>query len=127
MKSASSSDPVRRLKEILGEVARIRRYVRGMDEGAYAADEKTQDAVQRCLERMSEAARKIGPALDERYPDVEFPKLRRLGSVLRHDYDQVDIALIWKTLRDRLGTLERACRAEIARRTRGRRTSRVRG
>ena len=110
----SSRDPVRRLREILDNVGRIRRYIAGLDAGDYAGDDKTQDAVQRCLERMSEAARKIGSALDEKYPEVEFPKLRRLGSVLRHDYDRVDIDLVWKTLQARLDRLERACRAEIA-------------
>lgn len=116
----SSRDAARRLREILDNIARIRRYIADLDADDYADDEKTQDAVQRCLERISEAARKIGPALDNKYPEVEFPKLRRLGSVLRHDYDQVDIDLIWKTLHARLDRLEDACKAELGKQTRSR-------
>ena len=112
-KSVSSKDTGRRLHEILDNIARIRRYIVDMDSDRYAADERTQDAVQRCLERMSEAARKIGPVLDDKYPGVEFSKLRQLGSVLRHDYDQVDIDLIWKTLQTRLDQIEDACNSEL--------------
>jgi uncharacterized protein with HEPN domain len=109
----SSRDAPRRLREIIENIGRIQRYIADMDADTYEKDDKTQNAVQRCLERMSEAARKIGPVLDDKYPEVEFPKLRRLGSVLRHDYDQVDIDLVWKTLHTRLDRLDAACRAEL--------------
>ncbi|HUH84263.1 MAG TPA: HepT-like ribonuclease domain-containing protein [Stellaceae bacterium] len=83
------------------------------DARRFWSDEKTQDAVERCLEHICEAARKLGDQLDPRYPTVEFPKLRQLGSVLRHDYDNVDPVLLWRMLRDRLDPLEEACRREL--------------
>jgi len=113
-KSVSSSDPTRRLRDILANIDRVRRHVRGMTARHFASDEKTQDAVERCLQRMSEAARKIGDRLDAKYPAVEFPKLRQLGSVLRHDYDDVDAELLWRTVTERLDALENACRQEMA-------------
>lgn len=109
-----SRDTPRRLRDILANIDRIRRHVRGMTAQRFATDEKTQDAVERCLLRISEAARKLSDALDEKYPAVEFPKLRQLGSVLRHDYDEVDAELLWRTLTDRLAVLESACRRELA-------------
>jgi uncharacterized protein with HEPN domain len=109
----SSSDPSRRLRDILATIGRIRRHVGRLSEKRFLTDEKTQDAVERCLERICEAARKLGDQLDARYPEVEFPKLRQLGSVLRHDYDDADPVLLWRTLRDRLDPLEEACRREL--------------
>jgi uncharacterized protein with HEPN domain len=67
-----------------------------------------------CLERISEAARKIGDRLDAKYPAVEFRKLRQLGSVLRHDYDDFSADLLWVSLIERLDVLEEACRRELA-------------
>jgi len=113
-KSVSSSDPTRRLRDILANIDRIRRHVRGMTAQRFASDEKTQDAVERCLLRISEAARKIGDRLDEKYPEVAFPKLRQIGSVLRHDYDDVDAELLWRTVTERLDALESACRQDRA-------------
>lgn len=109
----SSEDPQRRLRDMIETIERIRRHVRGFTAQRFAADEKTQDAVERCLERLSEAARKLGDALDAKYPEVEFNKLRRLGSVLRHDYDEVDATLTWRTVVHRLDALEAACRKEL--------------
>jgi uncharacterized protein with HEPN domain len=79
----------------------------------FIEDEKTQDAVERCLERITEAARKIGSRLDTKYPDVEFHKLRQFGSVLRHDYGGVDTDLVWAAATQRLVLLERAISQEL--------------
>lgn len=109
----SSSDPSRRLRDILANIDRIRRHLHKMTAVRFAADEKTQDAVERCLERICEAARKLGDSLDARYPEVEFPKLRQLGSVLRHDCGDVDTDILWRTVTERLDPLEAACRKEL--------------
>jgi len=98
---------------MLETIERIRRHTRGFTAQRFAADEKTQDAVERCLARLSEAARKLGDALDAKYPEVEFHKLRQLGSVLRHDYDEFDPIMIWRTIAQRLDRLEAACRKEL--------------
>jgi uncharacterized protein with HEPN domain len=107
-------DRARRLRDILANVARLRRHTSGMTADRFLSDEKTQDAVERCLERISEAARKIGDGLDAKYPVVEFHKLRQLGSVLRHDYDDFSADLLWGSLTERLDILEDACRRELA-------------
>jgi uncharacterized protein with HEPN domain len=108
-----SSDPAKRLQDILDNIARIRAHLGRMTAKRFFADAKTQDAVERCLERISEAARKIGDVLDRRYPEVEFPKLRQFGSLLRHNYDGVDDDLIWQAVKERLDPLEAACRQEL--------------
>jgi uncharacterized protein with HEPN domain len=112
-KSVSSSDPAWRLRGILDNLSRIRSYMQGIDAQKFVADHKTQDAVERCLERICEAARKLGDILDAKYPEVEFPKLRQLGSVLRHDYDDIDTDMLWRSVTERLDPLERACRREL--------------
>lgn len=112
-KSVSSSDPEQRLRDILDNVSRIRSYLQGIAAPQFAADRKTQDAVERCLERICEAARKLGDALDAKYPEAEFPKLRQLGSVLRHDYDYIDSDMLWRSVTERLDPLEQACHCEL--------------
>ncbi len=95
-----SSDRARRLRDILANVARIRRHTSGMTADRFLSDEK--------------AARKIGDGLDAKYPAVEFHKLRQVGSVLRHDYDDFSADLLWGSLTSRLDILEDACRRELA-------------
>jgi uncharacterized protein with HEPN domain len=108
-----SNDEGLRFRDILDNIARIRRHLAGMTFDQFIEDEKTQDAVERCLERITEAALKIGDRLDMKYPDVEFHKLRQFGSVLGHDYGGVDTDLVWAAATQRLGLLERAITQEL--------------
>ncbi|MEQ8281817.1 MAG: DUF86 domain-containing protein [Parvibaculum sp.] len=109
----SSSDPMKRIADILEQVARIESHLAGQDLETFRVNTLAQDAVERCLERICEAARKIGDMLDERYPKVDFPNLRRFGSILRHDYGDVDVEIIWQVTVARLPLLKAACRAEL--------------
>ena len=60
-----------------------------MGREGYLADAKTQDAVERCFQRISEAAVKLGDDADARYPEIPWRDIRRFGNVLRHEYDAV--------------------------------------
>ena len=51
-----SEKPARRLQDIIENGQAIQRYVAGMDLSAFEKDQKTYDAVERCLERIREAA-----------------------------------------------------------------------
>jgi hypothetical protein len=55
-----SEKPARRLEDIIDNAQAIQRYIAGMDLDAFEKDSKTYDAVERCLERISEAAVKLG-------------------------------------------------------------------
>jgi uncharacterized protein with HEPN domain len=50
-----------------------------MDGAAFLEDHKTYDAVERCLERISEAARKIGVLAEELCPGIAWAEIRALG------------------------------------------------
>ena len=60
-----SKDPIQRFNDILENIIRIEEFTAGMDVSAFVGDPKTYDAVERCLERISEAASKLGPQAEE--------------------------------------------------------------
>ncbi len=91
-----SSRPATRFVDILENIRLIQGYLQGMDRAAFEADSRTRDAVERCLERLSEAATKLGPQADELAPGLPWPAVRAFGNVLRHAYDQVDPTRIWE-------------------------------
>jgi len=109
----SSDRPERRLDDIMTQIARIESHVAGMSYDDFADDMRANDAVERCLERICEAARKIGDRYDAKYPEVEFAKLRDFGSKLRHDYDLVLSDRVWMAVTKHLPLLKAACRAEL--------------
>ena len=86
---------------------------RGFEE--FLADRMTRDAVERCLERIIEAAVRLGPERIEKIaPGIPLPKVRGLGNVLRHAYDVIDAKLIWDTVHDDLPPLRVACERALA-------------
>jgi uncharacterized protein with HEPN domain len=126
--------PSDRARQWLGDIVqnceRIARHVEGMTRASYGADEKTMDAVERCLERICEAAIRLkahervakeAPMLERLYPDVDWDAVRGLGNVLRHRYDTIDDLQIWRAIHEKLTPLADAARREITRLGRRRR------
>ncbi|MBW6526790.1 DUF86 domain-containing protein [Sphingomonas sp. RHCKR7] len=105
----STSDAARRLRDVVDNADRISAYVTGLELAAFVADSKTIDACERCLERIAEAVVKLGP---ERFavvaPDVPFERVRGLGNVLRHAYDDIDLTILFGLVRNEVPALRQA-------------------
>jgi len=86
-----------------------------MSRDAYFTDEKTIDAVERCLQRISEAAYKLGSYLDDIYPDAPWKNARGVGNILQHKYDQVTEDLIWASIEEDIPRLRKRALREIGR------------
>ena len=83
------------LDEMLGAIARVTRYIEGLDRDQFIADEKTADAVARNLEVIGEAAARLPE--DVRASDRAIPWQRIVGLRNRivHEYFGLDLALVW--------------------------------
>jgi len=108
-----SEKPVQRLSDILENVDWIIEYTRGQSFQMFAQDRRTRDAVERCLLRIAEAARKLEGVVEEIASDQPWPDIRALGNVIRHEYDAVDAAIIWKIIQDDLQPLRSAVETAI--------------
>jgi uncharacterized protein with HEPN domain len=89
-----------------------------MDQASFAQDDKTIDAVERCLARISEAAVRLGETAQEVCPGVAWRDIRGLGNHLRHEYRRVDLSRIWVMVEEHLPALKSAC-ADALERLRG--------
>ena len=108
----SSENVAHRLADILENIERIENHVRGTTKIKFLGDDLLNDGVERCLERIAEAARKIGDQFDEKYTDINLQALRRLGSILRHDYDTIRPELIWDFIKIELPKLREMAKIE---------------
>jgi len=80
----------------------------------FKADWEQQWIVQRGIEIVSEASRRLPEDLKTRPPDIPWAKVAAIGNVMRHEYRQISPPLIWEIVRDHLPHLERVCREELA-------------
>ena len=115
----SRHDPVASLADILENLERIEGYVAGLDREGFGGDTLRRDAVERCLERICEAAFRLGEKAADLVPSQPWGDIRGMGNRLRHAYDRVDLDVLWNTVRDRLPSLkvdvERALAGQKAR------------
>lgn len=90
----------------------MERYLAGMDRGAFERSGLTRDAVERCLERVCEAAHRLGEEAERLMPGHPWGDIRGMGNRLRHAYDRISVDVLWNAARHELpGLAEDAGRA----------------
>jgi uncharacterized protein with HEPN domain len=111
----SSDRTALRVQDIIDNIDRIEIYLDSVQLEKFTADRMRVDAVERCLQRITEAAIKIGEdAMLEVAPAIPLHVLRGLGNILRHQYDGIDDQLIFDTVHNDLPRLKSACKAYLA-------------
>ena len=83
----------------------------------FKLDWEKQWTVERGIEIVSEARRRLPDELNARHPDIPWQKVAAIGNVLRHEYRLISAPLMWEVVRDYLRPLQEVCRAELARLT----------
>jgi uncharacterized protein with HEPN domain len=91
-----------------------RAFVDGLSQEAFEADRRTFYAVTRCLEIISEACRRLSPAVRDRHPEPPWRAIMEVGNVYRHEYDNVAEEFVWRTVQHSLAPLLAAVESEIA-------------
>ncbi|WP_199579117.1 HepT-like ribonuclease domain-containing protein [Bosea vaviloviae] len=79
---------------------------------AFHSDWLLRHGVQRGIEIISEAARRLPPEVLAFHPDIPWPKIRAVGNILRHEYQSVSDEIIWSVVQNDLPELRRVM-AEI--------------
>jgi uncharacterized protein with HEPN domain len=110
--AARSSFP--RLTDIVEAIALIRREMIDVTLEAFEADIRKRWLIERGLEIISEASRRLPDDLKARHPEIPWKKVAGIGNVLRHDYERVAAPVLWKLVQADLPALEDACRTELA-------------
>ena len=66
------------------------------------ANQEKQDAVLRRFEIVGEAASRLTPETQARFPTLPFRSMRGMRNIIAHDYGEVDLEQVWKTAMDDL-------------------------
>lgn len=96
------------LRAILEAIEGVEHATRGKTLDDYGADWLLRHGVQRGIEIVSEAARRVPPELQAHAPQIPWPQIMGIGNVLRHEYHRISDPLIWNVAREYLPPLKAA-------------------
>lgn len=101
------------LTDIVEAIERIRDVLGDSPLETFESDWRRQWLVERGVEIISEASRRLTPELKARHPQIPWQKVAGIGNVLRHDYESIAAPILWKLAQDDLPALEKVCREEL--------------
>jgi uncharacterized protein with HEPN domain len=102
------------LNDILRSIGLIESFVKGLDFRQYAVDDKTQAAVERHLQIITEAAYRLGDEAEALCPGPDWRGYCGMGNVLRHAYHRIQPEVIWQTITEDLPIFQQAVQATLS-------------
>lgn len=87
------------LIDVLNACESIERYIESKSFGDFEKDEMLQDAIIRKIEILGEASNRISEEIKNRFPDLPWNKMRAVRNILIHMYDELDLNIIWDTIK----------------------------
>jgi uncharacterized protein with HEPN domain len=91
-----------RIRDILNAIDEIQGFTEGMTLQNFQADPRTVKAVLYNMAIIGEAARNLPPEVEELYLEIPWVDVRGISNVVIHEYFQVNLEIVWQTIREDL-------------------------
>jgi uncharacterized protein with HEPN domain len=83
-------------------------FTEGQTAESLAGDRLVAFAVVRAIQLVGQAARRVSEQLQATHPEIPWREMIGMRNIVVHDYADVDLSLVWKTVREDLpGLIER--------------------
>lgn len=97
--------------DMLDSARTLHDFVTGVSFYNYSQDKKLRLAVERALEIIGEAARRVSEIYRQAHPEIPWQSIIAQRNVLAHEYGEIKHELIWKVatirIRELISSLER--------------------
>lgn len=99
-------DPLVYIDDIRDSIVTLKRYTSGLTKEDFFSSLEKQDAVHRRLEVIGEAANRLPDEFKDQYPLIPWNKIVGMRNVLIHEYDSIDLDIVWETIQRDIPELE---------------------
>lgn len=111
-----SRGPDQRISDILGAIDRCQRYSVALDDDDADLFEMAEDAIERNLQIIGEAANYLPAEITDAHPEIAWPQIRGFRNILVHQYFGVDADVVRDVIETHLPPLAEALRTPGAQR-----------
>ena len=102
------------IHDILETIARVQEKTAGKTLAELRADWELRFIVERAIEIISEASRRLPDELKATRPEIPWSSVAGIGNVLRHEYHTISDKVIWDVVSGDLPALKEAVEAIAA-------------
>ena len=93
------------LLDIANAIRHVQSFSENMDRAHFDNDLKTQSAVMLQIVGIGEASRRVSMAFRGQHAELPWPQMMGMRNRLVHEYDVVELDLLWSTIREDLPDL----------------------
>lgn len=94
------------LQDVLDSINKIEDFVGDYDYKQFEVDDRTQFAIFHALEIIGEASYKLSKSFLAQNPSFPAREAVEMRNFLIHGYDEVEIGVVWKTIKESLPILK---------------------
>ncbi len=102
------------IHDILETIRRVDSKVAGKSFEEFQADWEFRFVVQRAIEIVSEATRRLPEELKASRPEIHWRSIAAIGNVLRHEYHTISDRVVWNAIHPDFPPLKAAIEAIAA-------------
>jgi uncharacterized protein with HEPN domain len=101
------------LLDMLQSAELVSRYTAQCSKDTFITDVQLQDAVIRRLLIIAEAARRVSDTTRQALPDIAWTEINGMRNRLVHEYDDVNLNIVWSVVQNEIPALIAALQARI--------------
>jgi uncharacterized protein with HEPN domain len=99
------------IHDILETIERVQARMVGVSFAQFVENWELRFAIQRAIEIISEASRRLPTELKNLRPEINWRRAADIGNVLRHEYQTTSDKVIWDVVQEDLPGLKAAVEA----------------
>lgn len=84
---------------------RILRYINGISRAELETNDEKVSAILYQITIIGEATKRLSPKIRQQHPEIPWRDIAGIRDILVHEYDQVDLDVIWDVVQSKLPEL----------------------
>jgi uncharacterized protein with HEPN domain len=94
------------VKHINDECEFILKYTSELTYVEFYENKVLLKAIERCIEIIGEACKKIDKEFSSKYPEIEWRKMAATRNIIIHNYTGIDYEVLWQIIKNDIPELE---------------------
>lgn len=94
------------IQKIIGYIDDIEKYVNGLEAKDFLDDKKTITACAFTVSQIGELVKEITEETINKYTNIPWNSIKGMRNRIVHDYENVDLSVLWGTIKESLPDLK---------------------